>query len=47
MNSNTSMDNLADQDYSEFLSEYFLQTSSQSNELEVNYEGMYVCLSRI
>ncbi|KAH8249808.1 hypothetical protein KR032_004487 [Drosophila birchii] len=38
MNSTASMDNLADQDYSEFLREYFLQTSSHCNEPEVNYE---------
>ncbi|KAH8246553.1 hypothetical protein KR038_005123, partial [Drosophila bunnanda] len=38
MNSATSMENLADQDYSDFLSEYFLQASSHCNDPEVNYE---------
>ncbi|XP_033251724.1 rho GTPase-activating protein conundrum-like [Drosophila miranda] len=38
MNSNTSLDNTSDQDYSEFLNEYLLQANSPSNEPEVNYE---------
>ncbi|XP_034140454.1 rho GTPase-activating protein conundrum isoform X2 [Drosophila guanche] len=38
MNSNTSMDNTSDQDYSEFLNEYLLQANSPINEPEVNYE---------
>ncbi|KAH8292644.1 hypothetical protein KR054_004086 [Drosophila jambulina] len=38
MDTTISLDNLADQDYSEFLSEYLLQTSSHCNEPEVIYE---------
>uniref|UniRef100_A0A1B0ABL9 Rho-GAP domain-containing protein n=1 Tax=Glossina pallidipes TaxID=7398 RepID=A0A1B0ABL9_GLOPL len=38
MSSNTSLDNASDQDYSEFLSEYLLQTHSPNNEPEIQYE---------
>ncbi|EDW74484.2 uncharacterized protein Dwil_GK21943 [Drosophila willistoni] len=38
MNSNTSLDNTSDQDYTEFLNEYLLQTNSTSNEPEIHYE---------
>ncbi|XP_017128325.1 rho GTPase-activating protein conundrum isoform X5 [Drosophila elegans] len=38
MNSHSELHNSSDQDYSEFLSEYLLQTNSQSNEPEVIYE---------
>ncbi|XP_026838653.1 rho GTPase-activating protein conundrum isoform X5 [Drosophila erecta] len=38
MNSNTDLHNSADQDYSEFLSEYLLQSNSQSIEPEASYE---------
>ncbi|KAH8384176.1 hypothetical protein KR200_007158 [Drosophila serrata] len=38
MNTTTAMDNLDEQEYSDFLSEYFLQTSSHCNEPDANYE---------
>ncbi|XP_030369285.1 rho GTPase-activating protein conundrum [Scaptodrosophila lebanonensis] len=38
MSSNTSLDNSSDQDYTEFLNEYLLQTNSPSNEPETHYE---------
>ncbi|KAM7344647.1 rho GTPase-activating protein conundrum isoform 1-T3 [Cochliomyia hominivorax] len=38
MSSNTSLDNTSDQDYSEFLNEYLLQTHSPNNEPEIQYE---------
>ncbi|XP_017055030.1 rho GTPase-activating protein conundrum [Drosophila ficusphila] len=38
MDSNAAQNKTSDHDYSEFLSEYLLQTKSQSNESEVNYE---------
>ncbi|KAH8404552.1 hypothetical protein KR009_006497, partial [Drosophila setifemur] len=41
MNSNNSLDTSSDQDYSEFLNEYLLQTNLQSQDSEVNYEGGY------
>lgn len=41
MSSNTSLDNTSDQDYSEFLNEYLLQTHSPNNEPEIQYEGKF------
>ncbi|EDW61209.2 rho GTPase-activating protein conundrum [Drosophila virilis] len=38
MNSNVSMDNTCDQDYTEFLNEYLLQTNLTCNEPETQYE---------
>lgn len=39
MNNNASLDNTCDQDYSEFLNEYLLQTNLACNEPETHYEG--------
>lgn len=39
-NSNSSLDNTSDQDYTEFLNEYLLQNHSPHNEPDTNYEGM-------
>lgn len=39
MNNNASLDNTCEQDYSEFLNEYLLQTNSACNEPETHYEG--------
>ncbi|XP_070855238.1 rho GTPase-activating protein conundrum isoform X4 [Drosophila suzukii] len=38
MNSYTVLHNSSDQEYSEFLKEYLLQSSAQSNDPEINYE---------
>ncbi|XP_037728609.1 rho GTPase-activating protein conundrum isoform X4 [Drosophila subpulchrella] len=38
MNSYTALHNSSDQEYSEFLKEYLLQSSAQSNDPEINYE---------
>ncbi|KAH8354928.1 hypothetical protein KR093_001695, partial [Drosophila rubida] len=37
-NNNSSLDNTCDQDYTEFLNEYLLQTNSTCNEPEIHYE---------
>ncbi|XP_034102918.1 rho GTPase-activating protein conundrum [Drosophila albomicans] len=37
-NNNASLDNTCDQDYTEFLNEYLLQTNSTCNEPEIHYE---------
>jgi len=42
MNSYTLLHNSSDQEYSEFLKEYLLQSSAQSNDPEINYEGLYL-----
>lgn len=39
MSNNASLDNTCEQDYSEFLNEYLLQTNSACNEPETHYEG--------
>lgn len=39
MNNNASLDNTCEQDYSEFLNEYLLQTNLACNEPETHYEG--------
>lgn len=41
MNSNTDLHHSDDQDFSEFLNEYYLQSNSQSIEPEASYEGLY------